>query len=188
MDAPSLKPLRAVLNQPGPIMNMNFTTPTPRCSAGFSLIEVLITMVILAFGLLGIASMLLNGMSLNNASYLRSVATQQAYDMGDRIRANGAGAIAGNYNAITYPPATSCGTCTNCSVANQAAYDGCVWNKENAAQLPFGRGAVTRAGADFIITVSWDNNKDGVVDSNDYFVDSDGNGSKDASYSVRVQP
>lgn len=51
-----------------------------------------------------------------------------------------------------------------------------------------GQGAVTRDGTDFIVTVSWDNNKDGVVDANDYFVDSDGNGSKDASYSVRVQP
>lgn len=54
----------------------------PTRAGGFSLIEVLITIVILSFGLLGIASMLLNGMKLNNASYLRSVATQQAYDMG----------------------------------------------------------------------------------------------------------
>ncbi|QKV57366.1 MAG: type IV pilus modification protein PilV [Dechloromonas sp.] len=162
----------------------------PRRAGGFSLIEVLITIVILSFGLLGIASMLLNGMTLNNASYLRSVATQQAYDMGDRIRANGAGVIAGNYNAITYPPASSCTNCTSasCSAANLAASDACNWNKQNAALLPMGQGAVTRNGTDFIITVSWDNNKDGVVDANDYFVDSDGNGSNDASYSVRVQP
>jgi type IV pilus assembly protein PilV len=170
-------------------MNQNTQTPHPNHSAGFSLIEVLITIVILGFGLLGIASMLLNGISLNNASYLRSVATQQAYDMGDRIRANGAGAIAGNYNAIAYPPPSTCVVCTSsCSVANLAASDACNWNKDNAALLPFGQGAVTRSGTDFIITVSWDNNKDGVIDSNDYFVDSDGNGSKDASYSVRVQP
>lgn len=169
-------------------MNTNFKSPDLRHSAGFSLLEVLITVVVLAFGLLGIASMLLNGISLNNASYLRSVATQQAYDMGDRIRANSAGAIAGNYDAISYPPPTSCGTCTNCSIANLATYDACIWNKENSSRLPFGRGAVTRAGNDFIITVSWDNNRDGVVDSNDYFVDSDGNGSNDASYSLRVQP
>ena len=168
------------------------TQGLPRIRAqGFSLIEVLITIVILSFGLLGIASMLLNGMKLNNASYLRSLATQQAYDMGDRIRANSAGIVAGNYNAITYPPATTCSpSCisASCSAANLAAWDACNWNKENAALLPMGQGAVTRNGTDFIVTVSWDNNKDGVVDANDYFVDSDGNGSKDASYSVRVQP
>lgn len=171
-------------------MTTELRIPHSMRAGGFSLIEVLITIVILSFGLLGIASMLLNGMKLNNASYLRSVATQQAYDIGDRIRANGAGVIAGNYNAITYPAATTCTNCTSssCSVANLAASDACNWNKQNAALLPMGQGAVTRNGTDFIITVSWDNNKDGVVDANDYFVDSDGNGSKDASYSVRVQP
>lgn len=171
-------------------MTRELRIPHPTHAGGFSLIEVLITIVILSFGLLGIASMLLNGMKMNNASYLRSVATQQAYDMGDRIRANSAGAMAGNYNAITYPPAATCTNCTSasCSPANIAASDGCNWNKENAALLPMGQGAVTRDGTDFIVTVSWDNNKDGVVDANDYFVDSDGNGSKDASYSVRVQP
>lgn len=53
-------------------------------SAGTSMIEVLITVVILAFGLIGLAGLLLQGFGLNNASYLRSVAAQQAYDMGDR--------------------------------------------------------------------------------------------------------
>ena len=171
-------------------MTKELRIPHPTRAGGFSLIEVLITIVILSFGLLGVASILLNGMKLNNASYLRSLATQQAYDIGDRIRANGAGVIAGNYNAITYPPASSCTNCTSasCSVANLAASDACNWNKQNAALLPMGQGAVTRNGTDFIIAVSWDNNKDGVVDANDYFVNSDGNGSKDASYSVRVQP
>lgn len=140
---------------------------TSKKAAGFSLLEVLITVVIMSFGLLGIASLMIKGMGLNNASYLRSVATQQAYDMGDRIRANAAGAIAGNYSEITYSASQSCSACTNCSIANMATYDACYWNTQNETLLPMGRGTVSRDESDFVITINWDTNKDGTVDAND---------------------
>ncbi len=145
-------------------------------SAGTSMIEVLITVVILAFGLIGLAGLLLQGFGLNNASYLRSVATQQAYDMGDRIRANVAGATAGNYDSITYTANQNCGACTNCTVINLATFDACEWNKENETLLPLGRGNVSRNGAEFVITVSWDSNKDGAVNTGD------------TGYTLRLQP
>jgi type IV pilus assembly protein PilV len=66
---------------------------------GFSMIEVLIAVLVLSIGLIGLAS--LQGVSLqfNNSAYLRSQATNLAYDMADRVRANRGVALAGGaYN------------------------------------------------------------------------------------------
>ncbi len=146
-----------------------FSYHTRSRASGFSLLEVLITIIVMSFGLLGIAGLLIKGMGFNNASYVRSVATQQAYDMGDRIRANAAGARAGNYNAISYTANQTCNACpaAGCAANILAAYDACYWNTQNETLLPMGRGTITRDGDEFVISVKWDSNKDGVVDGDD---------------------
>lgn len=55
---------------------------------GFSLIEVLISVLILAIGLLGAAAIQLNALKFTDSSTLLSQASFIAYDMMDRIRAN----------------------------------------------------------------------------------------------------
>ncbi len=55
---------------------------------GFTLIEVLISMVILSLGLLGIFAMQSRALMDNQDAYLRTQAVFMAYDMSDRIRAN----------------------------------------------------------------------------------------------------
>jgi len=60
---------------------------------GFSLIEVLVTMLILAFGLLGVAGLLVGGVSNAAGSESLNKANQLASDMADRIRANPAAAL-----------------------------------------------------------------------------------------------
>lgn len=55
---------------------------------GFSLIEVLVTMLILAFGLLGVAGLLVGGVSNAAGSESLNKANQLASGMADRIRAN----------------------------------------------------------------------------------------------------
>ncbi len=57
-------------------------------SRGFTLIEVLVTMIILAVGLLGLAGMQIAGMKANHSALLRTQATFAAYDLADRMRAN----------------------------------------------------------------------------------------------------
>lgn len=97
---------------------------------GFTLIEVLISMFILAIGLLGLAS--LQGISLKNNqdAYLYSQANALAYEMSDRIKANKLG-------WATIPaPANSCADNCNsaaqsCGAVQMAAYDYCYW-KQNA--------------------------------------------------------
>jgi len=65
---------------------------------GFSLLEVLIALLVLAVGLLGIAALQGIALKTNHGAYLRSQATFLAYDMMDRMRANRTAALSGDYN------------------------------------------------------------------------------------------
>lgn len=55
---------------------------------GASLIEILISVVVLALGLLGLAGLQVNSLQYQKTSSSRSEATQAAYDIGERIRSN----------------------------------------------------------------------------------------------------
>lgn len=135
---------------------------------GFSLLEVLIALVILMSGMLALAKLQTVSMANNHSAYLRSQAVIQAHDMADRMYANSAGVLAGNYNAIsgvlTNPPvclttATSADVLAGigCTVTQIAQFDGDEWNRTNAFVLPSGQGTV--AGPDgsgiYTITLSW---------------------------------
>lgn len=59
-----------------------------RAAGGFSMIEVLITIIVLAFGLLGFALLqTMNVRFVQSANY-RTQATNLAYDLIDQMRAN----------------------------------------------------------------------------------------------------
>ena len=56
--------------------------------SGFTLIEVLVALLIVALGMLGNAMLQLQGMKNSNDAYLRSQIGLFAYDVADKIRAN----------------------------------------------------------------------------------------------------
>ena len=56
--------------------------------AGLSLVEVLVTMVIVSVGLLGVAGLQLKALKNTYASFQRSLATLQAQDLADRLWAS----------------------------------------------------------------------------------------------------
>ena len=70
----------------------------PRREHGVTLIEVLVTMVLLGVGLLGLAGLQLRGMQVNQGSTFRSQAAFLAEDLADRMRVDRANVVAGNYN------------------------------------------------------------------------------------------
>ena len=113
---------------------------------GSSLIEVLVAVVLLTFGILGVAGLQLVGTKTNHGSYLRSQAVSLAYDVADRMRANAAGAtaVANNYNttaATLYAlPGPACGVTLG---AMDAASDVNQWKSCLETQLPEGRGIIT---------------------------------------------
>ena len=122
--------------------------------SGASLIEVLVAVVLLTFGILGAAGLQVVGTKSNHGSYLRSQAVSLAYDVADRMRANAAGATANNYNttqANLYVAATgpACGVVLG---AVGVAVDVNQWKSCLEGQLPEGRGIVTRLaeGVDYI--------------------------------------
>jgi type IV pilus assembly protein PilV len=131
--------------------------------SGFTLIEVLVTVLILAIGLLGIAGLQASSMTNNHNAQLRSIATLQAYDLADRMRANRGGITydaSGNVTASEYNnPVAAQADCATaaCSTAAIADNDFWEWNQANAALLPNGAGTVALiAGTNnHLITVTW---------------------------------
>jgi len=119
--------------------------------------EVLVALIILSIGLLGTAGMQLAGLRYGYSANLVYVATLQANDMADRIRANPVALAAGNYNSIAGTGSDPGCISTACTPAQMAATDAYQWNTNNALVLPAGVGTVTGggAGSTFTITVSW---------------------------------
>lgn len=131
---------------------------------GFSLLEVLIALLVLAVGLLGLAALQNMGLRLNHQSYERTQATILIYDMIDRMRANPTGVVAGNYAlSMTSTPPTATLNCeaTACTPAAMAAYDMNRWittiagTATQRAALSGGQGSIVAAGSRFAISVSW---------------------------------
>ncbi len=149
--------------------------------SGFTLIEVLIATLVLAVGLLGLAGLQATSIRNNLSAYNRSQATQLAYDMADRMRANKKESLdptTGNViTASTYltiaPTAAvaqaSCVTTVGCTGAQMAQNDLFQWNAALTGTMPGALGtiAVVVATGVFTVTVNWDDNRDGVVNASD---------------------
>jgi type IV pilus assembly protein PilV len=141
-----------------------------RRDAGFSLIEILITLVVLSVGLLGLAALHAESLRSSRSAYLRTKAVGLASDMADRMRANRPGALAGDYISATGDAGSNkdCaddtfGAATKvCSPADMASHD--IWQWKRSIQdarngLPGpGTGAMTSDGAaqpTYLIVVAW---------------------------------
>jgi type IV pilus assembly protein PilV len=131
--------------------------------AGFTLIEVLIAMLVLAVGLLGLAGLQATSLGNNQSAYNRSQATQLTYDLTDRMRANVAGKA--SYVAILPSSATAQADClivsTTCNTDDMAKNDLYEWNLAVTTSLPSGAGTIARTANVFTITITWDDDKDG---------------------------
>lgn len=125
---------------------------------GFTLVEVLVALLILAIGLLGLAALQTTGMRFNQESSLRSQAILIAYDIVDRIRANPIGKAAGDYDSVSATATFTAPACigtVNCSPDNIATFDLASWKARIAAALPAGTGAISTSGTRRTITITW---------------------------------
>lgn len=68
--------------------------------SGVTLLEILVTVVILSLGLLGLAGLQITGLQNNRDAYNSAVAAQTLEDISERIRVDTAGMRAANYNNI----------------------------------------------------------------------------------------
>lgn len=141
-----------------------------KTNSGFTLIEVLIAMLVLAVGLLGLAGLQATNLKNNQSAYNRSQATQLAYDLADRMRTNIAGKA--RYTAILPSSATAkanCLTTTGCTPADMAENDLFEWNSAVSNNLPSGIGALAVTGNMFTIRITWDEDRDGDDSNNPNF-------------------
>ena len=146
--------------RPGKLIRFSNST----LSAGFTLVEVLVAVLILAIGLLGMAGLQVTGLQANNAAYLRSQATELAYEFADRIRANRV-AIYTVEGTETAPPPKDC-ISSSCNSAEMSAADIYQWLTSVRSTFPLGTATVTQNGGIYVINISWDDNRDGLVNNN----------------------
>ena len=111
-------------------------------SRGISLIEVLVTVIVLALGMLGLASLQANSLRNNHSAYLRTQATYLALGIIDRMRSNRLEAVGNvltnneNYDiAIGSTTPVAAGT-----TLTQSDVTG--WKTMLAAALPAGDGSI----------------------------------------------
>ena len=110
-----------------------------RKQGGFSLIEVLVTLMLVAFALLGIAGLQAYSMRVNKGGQLRTQAVFLVADLAERLEANKVGAVAGSYvlAKTNTPPAVSTACISgSCSSDGLASYDLAQWQNMIAAALP----------------------------------------------------
>lgn len=152
-------------------------TPAPGTrQRGFTLLESLIALLVLAVGLLGLAALQVRGLAYNHDAYVRSQATILAYDLIERMRMrklNGesgaaiATAMSSYVAAAQSDNAAQCNTGTAWQSADIATEVAC-WQRQLSAALPDGRvsnfvksdnsGAADSADDDvFELTISWAN-------------------------------
>lgn len=117
----------------------------PQYRAGFTLLEVLVTVVILSIGMLGVAGVLVLVHKNNAASYMQQQAVQDAYDILDRMRANRSAAIQGLYDVS--PPTSAPTNCssTTCSPTQMADYDLWQWHTGLVNDLPAVKSTISTA-------------------------------------------
>jgi len=122
-----------------------FGTSTPRLSrqqVGVTLIEVLISLLIMAIGLLGMAGLQTESLRNTQVAYFRTQAAILGNDIVERVRANLQGVEAGSYNNNDGLANAACNSLTGCTSAQLAGNDVAEWKTALADNLPLGVGTV----------------------------------------------
>lgn len=148
--------------------------------SGISLIEVMVSVAILAVGLLGLASLQARSIVWSDSSHARSIAADLAADLADRIRANrtpimGVDESAGLAAGLTATPnVASCtqsadrASVTGCPNTFRVAADMTEWNTNLGTLLPDGRFTLVSVAATqgfrYTLTITWVDDRGAGVD------------------------
>jgi type IV pilus assembly protein PilV len=150
---------------------MNMLTPCfpssvrNRTSAGGVLIEALVAIVVLSFGLLGMAGLQVNAMTFQKSSWITHRVSELVIDISEKIRSNPA---AGSLGLYTYTSDYSTGSAatfnsnncnkvgTSCTPSLLASDDIATWVLKAQTNLPQGSVQITgNSTAGYLITALW---------------------------------
>ena len=148
------------------------TTRGPRREHGFTMVEALVALVILAIGLLGIAALYLDSLRGGRTALYRTTAVSLASDLADRIRSNrdAGAAYTLAFGDDTMAADTTCDAAPGCDAPTMAETDLARWRERLVQTLPGGDAEVTPtviAGEPtrYLITVRWtEPGTDGPID------------------------
>lgn len=129
-------------------MKMTMKHPSKNQQGGASLIEILVSMAIIAVGLMGAIGLKIASARAVGDSNLRSMAAMYAQDILERARANKTRAAAGEYNLAA-------GATPSASPTTIAQTDVAQWATQLSNNLPSGTGTVNIAAGTATVTVSW---------------------------------
>lgn len=154
--------------------------PSPRYHLGVTLIEVLISLLIMAIGLLGMTGLQTESLRNTQVAYFRTQATILGNDVVERVRANLQGEEAGSYNNIDGLVNAGCNSLTGCTSAQLAGNDIAEWKAALLDNLPLGSGTVCvdaspqdgtaaamacdGAGIVYAVKIWWDEDRDGTAE------------------------
>lgn len=128
---------------------------------GFSLLEVMIAVLVLAIGLLGLSALQANGLRANGSAHQRSQAVTLAYDMMERLRADPNNVKAGAYNREFEDELPAAGSVMGEELIN--------WISTLQLLLPAADGAVAcDDDGNCTVTVRWDDSRAGGSDSESF--------------------
>ena len=143
-----------------------------RATWGFTMLEVLVSMFIMAVGILGMVSLQITSLNVNRDALMNVEANQLISDLMDRIIANPAGTYGPVALGDTPVTGLDC-TLNNCTTDQMATYDISRWlcaiNSEDAASVlypacallgingafPQGKGSITLVGNEYRILLQW---------------------------------
>ena len=133
---------------------MSMSTLRPAAAQrGVTLVETLVTLVSTCVGLLGVAALHLVSLRTNHEAHLRLQASTLATSILERMRADPAGRLAGEYARVAFNETGEAGTLSNDNLK--------AWQLEIDRQLPGGAasaaGAIERdaASGSVTITIRW---------------------------------
>jgi type IV pilus assembly protein PilV len=114
---------------------------------GFTLLEVLVSIVILSIGLLGMAGLMAVSLKSSTVAYHRSQATVLADDIMDRMRSNVLAARDGDYDVAIG---------ADCVGSGIPVADCTEWKDTIDQTLPSGDGSVLVAAGTATIVIQWE--------------------------------
>jgi len=140
--------------------------------SGITLIETMIAILVLSFGMLGMLSVFLNSLKITSSSHYRSIAAQQMYALSDNVRSS-------LPQLTVYPTASgsavsNCLTTAGCTTAEITQTEVALWQTRLAAMLPSGAGTICRDSSpndgttgswacdgtgQYVIKVCWDDSR-----------------------------
>ncbi len=124
-----------------------------RTNSGITLVEVMVTLLIVGVGLLGLLGLQAKSLAGHKDSMDRKAAAELVSQIGERMRANHLGFMRDDYTTAVKPndatpTAPNCGVATPCSVAELAQLDISLWLQTLRKRLPdSGAYIVTSGGA-----------------------------------------